>query len=176
MKIRRGIPVSMIIVVIALVAVFVSIPATIAQGTTSVGTISTGVANVSIVSGAQNPNNGVFYSPANIVVVIGVNNTVVWTNHDTTNHTVVALDNSYSDTLAPGQTFTHTYTTPGVYDYHCTIHTFMKGSVTVLAGPSSTSTSSSGGIPEFPYEGLAVVAVTALVLASYLLVRQTKRG
>lgn len=178
-RIKRKLPLPLVIVLIAsLAALSVAVPAAIAQGTTTVGTINTGVANVSIVSGAQNPNNGVFYSPASITVVIGVNNTVVWTNHDTTNHTVVAVDNSYSDTLAPGQTFTHTYTTAGVYNYHCTIHTFMMGSVKVLAAPSSstTSTSSSGGIPEFPFEGVVVIAVTAVVLASYLLVRQTRRG
>jgi len=157
-------------------------PAVSAQGSTS--TISTGVANVSIVSGAKNQNNGLFYSPANITVVIGVNNTVVWTNHDTTSHTVVALDNSYSATLTQGQTFTHTYATPGVYKYHCTIHPWMTGSVTVLAAPSSSTTSpsstttssSTGAVPEFPFEAIAVVVITTLVLASYLIVRQTRRG
>ena len=152
-------------------------PSVSAQGSTS--TINTGVANVSIVSGAKNQNNGLFYSPANITVVLGVNNTVVWTNHDSTNHTVVALDNSYAATLMPGQTFTHTYTTPGVYKYHCTIHLWMTGSVTVLAAPSSSSTSTSSStaaVPEFPFGAVALVVITALVITSYLFVRQTKRG
>jgi plastocyanin len=157
---------------------FLIVPAVSAQGTATVSTINTNVANVNIASGASNPNNGLFYSPANITVVIGVNNTVVWTNHDSTNHTVVAVDNSYSDTLVPGGTFTHTFTSPGTYRYHCTIHTFMVGSVTVLGGPSSTSntTSSSGGIPEFPIGAATVAVVTALILVSYVVVRQTKRG
>ena len=155
-------------------------PVVSAQGSTS--TINTGVANVSIVSGAKNQDNGLFYSPANITVVLGVNNTVVWTNHDSTNHTVVALDNSYSAVLTPGQTFTHTFTVPGVYKYHCTIHLWMTGSVTVLAAPSSsssssTSTSSStGAVPEFPFEAVALVVITALVIVSYLFVRQPRRG
>ena len=149
-----------------------------AQTNGSVSTISTNVAIVNIVSGAQNQNNGIFYSPANITVVIGVNNTVMWTNHDSTEHTVVALDGSYSATLQPGQTFTHTFIAPGVYDYHCTIHPWMKGSVTVLASPSSstTSTPSTGGVPEFPFTALAAAVFTAVVLVSYLTVRRTRRG
>jgi plastocyanin len=169
---------SFIVTLIALLSVgafaLVVVPAVSAQGTATVSTINTNVANVSIVSGAHNPNNGLFYSPENITIVIGVNNTVVWTNHDTTSHTVVAVDNSYAATLVPGGTFAHTFTAPGVYKYHCTIHLFMVGSVTVLGGPSSTSTS--GAVPEFPIGAAAVAVVTVLVLVSYVVVRQTKRG
>ena len=152
-------------------------PAVSAQGSTTVSATSTNVASVSIVSGAKNENNGLFFSPANITVILGVNNTVVWTNHDSTTHTVVALDNSYSATLAPGQTFTHTYTTPGVYKYHCTIHPWMTGSVTVLAAQSTSSTSSSstGAIPEFPFVAIGVVILTAIILVSYVATRDSSR-
>jgi plastocyanin len=33
--------------------------------------------------------------------------------------------------LAPGATFSFTFTNPGTYNYLCTIHTFMTGTVTV---------------------------------------------
>ena len=181
-QIKASIPLlAMVMAVVSLGALVFIIPAVSAQSTSTVSTLNTNVANVSIVSGAQNPSNGRFFSPANITVVLGVNNTVVWTNHDSTNHTVVALDNSFSATLKPGQTFTHTFTAQGVYNYHCTIHTFMKGAVVVLAGPtvsSSTTTSSTGSnsVPEFPFGAIAGVVMTSLVLAAYLVVRQTKRG
>lgn len=152
--------------------------------TTGASTISSNIANVNIVSGAQNPNNGLFFSPANITVTLGVNNTVAWTNRDSTNHTVFALDNSYGGTLIPGGTFTHTFTAPGVYKYYCTIHTFMRGSVIVLGGPSTSTSSSTSatsgsygsGIPEFPFGAVALAVVTVIVLVSYAVLRQTKRG
>jgi plastocyanin len=150
------------------------VPAVSAQETATTGSINTNVANVNIVSGAQNPNNGLFYSPQSITVVMGVNNTVVWTNNDNVMHTVVANDNSYSGTLNPGDTFAHTFTAAGVYDYHCSIHSFMTGSVTVLAAPSSST--AQGGIPEFPFQAVAVIVLTALVLVSYLALRQNRRG
>jgi plastocyanin len=33
--------------------------------------------------------------------------------------------------LAPGATGSFTFTTPGTYAYHCTIHSFMKGTIVV---------------------------------------------
>jgi len=176
---------AIVMAVVSLGAFAFVIPAVSAQSTSTISTINTNVAHVSIVSGAQNPNNGQFYSPANITVVLGVNNTVVWTNNDSTNHTVVALDNSFSATLKPGQTFTHTFTAPGVYNYHCTIHTFMMGQVVVLSGSTTGSTSSATSttsstaqtaVPELPFGALAVVITTVLLLASYIVIRQTKRG
>jgi plastocyanin len=162
--------------IVALIAILVSIggvltllaPAVSAQATVTVSTPNTNVANVSIKNFA--------YNPGNITVVIGVNNTVVWTNTDNVNHTVVALDNSYSATIIPNGTFTHTYSVAGVYNYHCTIHTFMKvGSVKVLAGPSTSTSSSTGAVPEFPFEAAGVVVVTVMVLALYAVLRQTKK-
>ena len=186
MNISRGslLALLFLILISAGASALVLAPVASSQASASTSTISTNVAKVSIVSGAQNPNNGLFYSPANITVVLGVNNTVIWTNHDSTNHTVVALDNSYAATLAPGQSFTHTFTSPGVYDYHCTIHNWMKGSVIVLAAPSSSTTtpsststsSTSAAVPEFPFTAIAVFVITALVVASYIAIRQTRRG
>lgn len=127
------------------------------------------------------------FNPGNITVVIGVNNTVTWTNDDSVMHTVTANDNSFGKSLPPGSTFTYVFTTAGVFGYHCSIHTFMMGSVTVLAAPVSTasstttssptsSTSSSGAVSEFPLGVGAALVVAALVLASYLVIRQNRRN
>lgn len=81
------------------------------------------------------------FSPATITVVIGVNNTVTWTNMDSVTHTVTADDGSFgSGDLSNGQTYTHTFTAPGSFGYHCSIHTYMKGNV-VVKGSGSTTTS-----------------------------------
>jgi plastocyanin len=111
--------------------------ATATSESTSTATAHTVAA--SIVSGAVTASND-WFSPENMTVVIGVNATVTWTNDDTSIHTVTSttvptgvapFDSGY---LNQGQTFTYTFTKPGVYEYHCTIHPWMVGFVTVKAG------------------------------------------
>lgn len=115
------------------------------------------------------------FSPNSITVVIGVNNSVTWTNMDSTAHTVTADGGAFnSGSLSTGQTFSFTFTTAGSYTYHCSIHPYMTGTVIVKAGGSPTS--SSGGIPEFPFEGALVVAITFAVVASYIAVRRARRA
>ena len=36
-----------------------------------------------------------------------------------------------SGLLAPGKSYSHNFDTPGNYPYHCAVHTFMTGAVTV---------------------------------------------
>jgi plastocyanin len=61
--------------------------------------------------------------------------TVTWTQQDEDQHTVTADDGSFaSSPLITGQTYTHTFTAPGTYHYHCAIHPFMHGTVTVTNG------------------------------------------
>jgi plastocyanin len=82
-------------------------------------------------SASSNPE--VTFSPPTITLVIGVNNTVSWTNNDAVTHTVSATDGSFdSGNLAPGATFTHTFDTAGTYNYHCKIHAHMTGTVIVI--------------------------------------------
>ncbi len=106
---------------------------TASTSTSTSSSIAGAAVSVSIVQGALNyPNKG--FSPDNITLVIGVNNTVTWTNNDSSIHTVTANDGSFdSGYLNPGATFTYTFTEPGVYEYHCQIHPWMIGYVTVLA-------------------------------------------
>jgi plastocyanin len=72
------------------------------------------------------------FSPASITVKKGT--TVTWTNKDGTAHTVVETDGKTgpkSGTLGNGQTYSFTYNTVGTFDYNCSIHPNMLGSVTV---------------------------------------------
>lgn len=75
------------------------------------------------------------YSPDSIRVMIGVNSTVTWVSHSLAFDTVTAVNASFSSgQMAPGQTFTYTFSQPGTYEYRCIYHPWMVGYVTVLAG------------------------------------------
>lgn len=70
------------------------------------------------------------FQPATITIPVGT--TVVWTNNDSTGHTVTADDGSFdSKTIANGLTFSQTFATAGTFAYHCSIHSSMKATVTV---------------------------------------------
>ena len=93
--------------------------------------------DISIVQGAGNPNGAQFYSPSVLHVVIGVNNTVVWVNHDGTTHTVTSKTGSTeldSPIFPTGDSFSHTFIQAGTYEYYCTIHPWMTGTVVVISG------------------------------------------
>ncbi|MDG7011368.1 MAG: cupredoxin domain-containing protein [Nitrososphaerota archaeon] len=113
--------------------------------------------NVTIVSGASSPYSGYSqasttlygYSPLTVTLVIGVNNTVVFTNQDVAFHTATSastdpaqFDSTCLDgtgaTCPPGQgqgvsTYQFTFTVPGTYLYHCDYHPWMQGKIIVLA-------------------------------------------
>ena len=108
------------------------------------------------------------FNPGSITVVIGVNNTVTWTNQDSVTHTVTANDGSFNSTVRPGTTFTHTFTTAGVFAYHCSIHKFMQGTVKVLGESSSSTSATTNAVSEFPVAAIGVVMLTAVILVSYV--------
>lgn len=61
--------------------------------------------------------------------------TVTWTNDDSVAHTVTSDTGSVlnSSSIAPGQSFSFTFTTPGTYAYHCAIHPGMKATIVVTS-------------------------------------------
>jgi len=71
------------------------------------------------------------YSPASFHAKVGV--PVTWFNQDTIAHTVTSVNGSElnSGNIASGAFFTHTFTQAGTYDYYCTIHPGMRGTVVV---------------------------------------------
>ena len=94
---------------------------------------------VSIAAGSSNPSASEFFVPKDISVKAG--DTVTWTNHDTTIHTVVegspesassgATPGFDSSIIAPNATFENTFDTAGEFNYYCNLHPFMTGKVTV---------------------------------------------
>jgi plastocyanin len=80
---------------------------------------------------AGNPSSPGFNPPI-ATVVLGINNTVVWTNDDSFPHTVTADSGSFSSgNLNPGDSYSFTFTAQGTYLYHCSYHSWMKGTVIV---------------------------------------------
>lgn len=81
------------------------------------------------------PSESIPFQPETVTVVVGVNNTVVWTNNDVNGvvHTVTSNTAGQFDSgdLSQGQTFTCAFTVPGTYGYHCIYHPGMIGRVIV---------------------------------------------
>ncbi len=72
------------------------------------------------------------FAPAATTVKKGT--TVTWTNSDQDAHTVTSTGSGgplRSPTLQTGQSYSYTFTTPGTFEYLCTIHPFMTATVTV---------------------------------------------
>jgi hypothetical protein len=78
--------------------------------------------------------------PFNFTVVLGVNNTVEWLNHDITEHTVSSFvvptgaQTWSSGLIQPNGTFTQTLTVPGIYKYTCIWHPWLAGEIRVTNG------------------------------------------
>jgi plastocyanin len=75
-----------------------------------------------------------FKFPANVDVAKGT--TVTWTNKDTTAHTVTSgtrptKDGKFDGQLPAAGTFSFTFTDSGTYQYFCSIHSSMTGTITV---------------------------------------------
>ena len=95
-------------------------------------------------------------------IEINAGETVVWRNSSEVTHNVVAdpgravypvdvklpsgVNPFGSGFLQPGQSFTHTFTVPGIYRYVCTLHetSGMKG-VVIVKGPQVLRASKQSG-------------------------------
>ena len=76
---------------------------------------------------------GFAFQPSDVHVKAG--SSVTWLNCEpagTPSHTSTSGQGVWqSPLLAPGETFTQTFDTPGVFPYLCSVHPFMTASVTV---------------------------------------------
>jgi plastocyanin len=101
-------------------------------------TAATKAGSVSIVGAST---NSFAFSPARITVQSG--DTVRWTSSSSAPHTVTGKGFD-SGTLNQGDDYSHRFTNPGSFSYICSIHPFMKGTVTVK-GDGSGGGGSGGG-------------------------------
>lgn len=72
------------------------------------------------------------FNPKEVKVKAG--DTVVWTNNDDIPHTVASPRNNIkSKPLDTGDSFSFTFTTPGDFNYFCSLHPHMTGRIVVEA-------------------------------------------
>ena len=70
------------------------------------------------------------FNPATVTAKVG--DKVTWKNSDSAAHTVTFDDGSVdSKNIDNNGTFDHTFSSAGTFAYHCSIHTNMKGTITV---------------------------------------------
>ena len=76
------------------------------------------------------------FGPGELAVPVGA--TVTWTNRDGFDHTVRgdAEVPGRSEVLSEGDIYEFTFTEAGTYEYFCTIHVSMRGTVVVGGGSS----------------------------------------
>ena len=73
-----------------------------------------------------------YFSFAPAVTSLVPGSTVTWTNRDDVPHTIVSTQRTFkSPVLDTDQQFSHTFESPGTYDYFCSIHPRMTGQVVV---------------------------------------------
>ncbi len=72
--------------------------------------------------------NNFKFSPDTATIKVG--DTVTWKNQEKASHTI-AVDGAESPELFMGDTWSHTFTVAGTFEYPCGIHPSMKGAVIV---------------------------------------------
>ena len=72
------------------------------------------------------------FNPQRIAIKAGT--TVTWTNKDDIPHAIAATDKLFrSKVLDSDNSYSFTFTTPGIYAYFCSLHPHMTGTVVVEA-------------------------------------------
>lgn len=73
------------------------------------------------------------FTPPQVTIAKG--GTVTWTNNDSITHTVVDdlsnVGGPSSGDIAPGQSYSFTFNKTGSFQYHCSIHPSMRGTIVV---------------------------------------------
>ena len=100
--------------------------------------------DVVIPFGAQDPNFSNFYDPKVLTVMEG--SKVTWKNLDTIRHSITSGSNADSSDglfdsglLGFTQTYAYRFLEKGTFDYHCSVHPWMSGTVIVTDNPNSVS-------------------------------------
>ena len=76
------------------------------------------------------------FNPLRLTVKAGT--TVTWDNEDDIPHTVASSAKLFkSKALDSGDKFSATFATPGVYEYFCSLHPHMTGTIVVEAATGS---------------------------------------
>jgi plastocyanin len=84
--------------------------------------------------GTQVSMKDIKFNPGTVTIKAG--GKVTWTNDDSVGHDVTADDfeSGSPGGIDGGSTYSHTFKKPGTYDYVCSVHPGMKGTVKVTKG------------------------------------------
>lgn len=101
------------------------------SASTPISTVSSNSSTfqVNIVGGT-----GVYYfDPATLTIPKGA--IVIWKNMSNAPHPITSDTNAFSSpgNLLQSDTFQMVFTTAGIYPYHCGLHPYMKGTITVTS-------------------------------------------
>jgi plastocyanin len=69
------------------------------------------------------------FTPGTVSIKVG--ESVTWQNFSGTKHTTTSDQFDWDQIVDNGQSFTRTFTTAGLFPYHCNIHPGMRGTVVV---------------------------------------------
>jgi plastocyanin len=96
------------------------------------------------------------FNPSSVTVPAGT--TVTWTNTGMATHTSTSDNGVWnSGPIRPGASFAQTFSNAGNFSYHCMIHPFMTGTITVTA---STSVATSPSIAAVNASGTQAVSIS----------------
>jgi amicyanin len=124
------------------------------------------------------------FHPATVTVTAG--DTITWTNDDAIVHTATSTTGAFdSGDLAPGDSYSVTFTTAGTYDYFCTPHPTMTGRIVVQAAasaPTPAPSSAGGPLPnvampaEWPANTAILVGLLLVGGAGLAVIARRPRG
>jgi plastocyanin len=121
-----------IIIVIILLIAGGAIALTHKNKTSTTANTSTSAPSAQTSAGSVDIKNMMF-TPSQVTVTKGT--TVTWTNNDSVAHTVVDdlsnVGGPSSGDIQPGSTYSFTFNKTGSFQYHCSIHSSMRGTIVV---------------------------------------------
>ena len=168
MPIKSGAPrrlVTLLLIAAAVIAIVAS------AGSGGGGATARAAANVTITA------RDFFWSPDTVTIQVG--DTVTWTNLDSAPHTATDSGSGslFDGVMNQGESFSYTFTQAGTFNYLCTFHPEMTGTVVVQAGsqpgasqvpdaampPTSTALGGSGWVASVLGGALAVLSLLAAI-------------
>ncbi len=95
------------------------------------GSSQSGKTQVQIIPGQNVAIKDYAFTPSQLIIKAG--QSVTWTNNGQASHTITSNNGNElsSSVISPGQTYAHTFNTPGTYNYYCSIHPSMVGQIIV---------------------------------------------
>jgi pyruvate/2-oxoglutarate dehydrogenase complex dihydrolipoamide acyltransferase (E2) component len=100
------------------------------------------------------------FLPSATTVPVGA--TVTWTDMSDAPHTVTSDSGAFgSGSLNQNQTFQFTFSKAGTYNYHCSIHSYMHGAITVTGAAPATTAPAPASVSSPPVAAAAPAQVPA---------------